>query len=1704
MSSIMKQKSKQRVISIIMVIAMVITSLQLGTTTVSAATGSSFASCFKEGDLNLKEAYIESNLGTGKSIIGQVTYKYGTNIILQDEIGGEVVGFVVYDNKNTYNIGDVVRVKGTIKNYNNLIEMDSVVAGSVEVLDTKTAMKAQEVTIDQLKKNPNDYISEYVVIKAATLGTYLSTGNTPLTDATGTINGFKLASYATVAKEGDVVDFYGVLTVFKTDYQMKNNASSDYIPYGPTIDTSVNVEVASWTGTATPAGITIVNADKGATGSSIVCSDGGKLTNGTGAYESKICLNNWTMDKYYEISTTSKGVGNLTLNYTMRSTKAAPGEFKVLYKADDKEWVTLDKTYSFPILTATSNQEFSVTLPEGANNAETLLIRLQPASTKTAGGGATFTPSASSTNYLFEISLNGNPMDGPGIVSVAKADPVSGAVASGTSITLTSKSSTATIYYQYNDREVQAYDPANKPVFDELPAKVVTYAKSGTNESFKMVYNYTQAQVATVKINPSSMSVTKGTSLQLSCETEGAVISYSLDNGANWILYDKSNLYKLETFPINVSVKASKEGYTDSAVKSVTYIERLNENYNNYFGQIHSHTDISDGTGSLDDAYKYASQENKNIDFLAVTDHSHYFDEKGNESKVSLKNGTASANWMNAHTVADNYTNDKFVAIYGFEMTWSGQPGHMNTYNTNGFLDRTMSTYSTGRTGLQSYYTALKEVPNSISQFNHPGTTFGDFFNFAYYDPEIDKLVNLIEVGNGEGAIGSSGYFPSYEYYTRALDKGWHVAPTNNQDNHKGKWGDANTARTVILADTLTRDSVYDAMQNMRVYATEDQDLKIQYKLNGCDMGTIIADKPTEVNIKANLADPTDNEETKVEVICNGGVVAGTKTLANGNGDIEFVLNADYAYYYLRITQADGNIAVTAPVWISEVEAVGLSGMSTSTILPLKDQEIEVTTGFFNNEKDSLLINSVDYYIGDQKINSIDLTDSNNANIKELKSESEASYSFKFKYSGVGKIEVVAKVKATLAGNERAYSDKLALEVIDSKMTSKIVVDAGHTNAYVDGNYKDSMGNFAVIAAQESMQTIIEKEITADTLKDCSLLIISAPDLDTGKRFEDEFIATVKDYVDRGGSIIICGITNYKDNDKLQRSTEINKLLKGIGATTKVNSDQLEDNTTNGGQPQRLYLTNLNKDAAVMSGVVDGQVYSAYRSCGVLPNADAVASGKTEVLVRGHATTESIDRSTGKEKLRVEVAPGESINLVCETVGPKNADVFVAGTVFMSNFEVKVEMDNANDLQYANKNIIVNILKKNKKDIAITSIAEMRKGKLGEAFAIEGYVTSSSNNFEGALYVQDNTAGTIVFPITQEGIKIGQKIRIEGYVDEYQGDKELQVKSFKLLEGNKVYAPTVLTTAQAANYDKFGGLLATVTGTVTEVNNNESTNKIETIKVKDSSGVEAIIFLDGYIKASGEDVINNIVKVGAEITSTGFVYSHPATGGSKNETVLRVRDRSEIIPAYVYSGPAGGTVKPTPSKPEVPSKVEAVKTEISTKPVTATEKNGMFYSEDGKKITEAMVKTKSGEKYIVDEKGEKYVSSMVSTKDGNKYIVNDEGSVVTGKIVETNGNKYYTTKATGKVVTNKIIKIEKTKYYATKTGAFAIGKIVSVDGDLYYTTKNTGKIVANKLVKIEGKKYFATKTGKLAISKWVTVDDKKYYCNKDGIITKTK
>ena len=73
---------------------------------------------------------------------------------------------------------------------------------------------------------------------------------------------------------------------------------------------------------------------------------------------------------------------------------------------------------------------------------------------------------------------------------------------------------------------------------------------------------------------------------------------------------------------------------------------------------------------------------------------------------------------------------------------------------------------------MKAYYALLDQAEgaDSISQFNHPGTTFGTFGDFSFWDPVTDTRIAMVEVGNGEGQIGAGGYYPSYEYYIMALD----------------------------------------------------------------------------------------------------------------------------------------------------------------------------------------------------------------------------------------------------------------------------------------------------------------------------------------------------------------------------------------------------------------------------------------------------------------------------------------------------------------------------------------------------------------------------------------------------------------------------------------------------------------------------------------------------------------------------------------------------------------------------------------------------------------------------------------------------------------------------------------------------------------------------------------------------------------------
>ena len=993
---------------------------------------------------------------------------------------------------------------------------------------------------------------------------------------------------------------------------------------------------------------------------------------------------------------------------------------------------------------------------------------------------------------------------------------------------------------------------------------------------------------------------------------------------------------------VTVTVKRA-----DNKETSKTWSFTIGEaTFQRYFGQLHSHTQYSDGAGSLESALAYvkALPESANVDFVAFTDHSNYFDKSGaanpegalydmtkateysQQTWKSYKDAVAAFNTENAGSM---------VAIAGFEMTWSGGPGHINTFNTPGIVSRNNTTLNnkTKDAGLQAYYKLLSQTEgaNSISQFNHPGTTFGNFIDFGYWDAVVDTRMYMVEVGNGEGQIGAGGYYPSYEQYIMALDKGWHVAPTNNQDNHKGRWGNANDARDVILTDDFTEDGIYAALRARRMYATEDKNLELDYTVNGNMMGSII-DVPEKLNFEISFNDPDRTDSiAKVELVVNSGKVAYTwdsaADLAKGSVSVE--LAPEYTYYFVRVTEGDGDLAVTAPVWVGESLKLGISKAECGTSTPVTDEELTITTTFFNSEAKPATIKSITYAIGSETIG----TDTTGYTLA-----ASSTQDVEFKYTPTKARIMTVKITAVIEqdGKEYTFTKDVTLDVLDASKLVYIGIDASHYNEYVAGNYKDNMGNFGELAAEYSVRTVTlktsEELIAACSNPKYKALILTAPSrrLEAAqkdpKTYSEAELNAIKAFNAAGGMVVLAGWSdNYENYDVIQNNKNIkhmaatqNEVLARLGSSLRISDDGTLDDTLNGGQPQRLYFSSYNLANPLMDGVefdpehpndvLYTERFSQYGGASIYAvgtngNPTSELPGTVDPMVYGHATTYSKDQDsdglggTATPKYTFAENDDRLMVMASEQIEGKGL-IIVSGAAFMSNFEVQYQAsDSGAEKNYSNYKICQNLVSM-LNQTEITKIADVQaETEEGVKFTVEGIVTSNASGYDkdtaffDCIYVQDNTAGINAFPVAGN-FKIGDKVRVTGTTSSYQGERQLAVTKIEKIADAEAPTPVEVTAAQINDGSVLGSLVK-IKGTITRVE--EAEGKIQTIMVRDAAGKEARVFIDGYITKDKEVqnaiVGNQVEAVGLASYDNTFVLSD----GTPVYPRIRIRDRADVV-----------------------------------------------------------------------------------------------------------------------------------------------------------------------------------------------------------------
>jgi len=301
-----------------------------------------------------------------------------------------------------------------------------------------------------------------------------------------------------------------------------------------------------------------------------------------------------------------------------------------------------------------------------------------------------------------------------------------------------------------------------------------------------------------------------------------------------------------------------------------------------YFSDLHSHTGFSDGTFLPVVAHEYARKVAK-LDIFVLTDHLEQVDD---------------TEWLDMREAAWDASEDgKFVSIPGLE--WTKKIGHINIYDPK--INR-------WPVDLAGFYKAAADA-RVTCKFNHPGT--GEkVFNGVAYSKIGDKAVQLMEVRREE----------EEKAFIRALKNGWHIAPDGSDDTHGPNWG-SRRAWSGILAPGLSKRNVLHALKNRNCYSTLDRNCLLRFKINRTVMGSIIPDPAEIVKVAVAVNDPDVGDViTKIELFEDGVVVQTDKPNSNNRRwKTKFSPKPGKHFYFVKVTQKDGNLLWSAPVWVTVI-----------------------------------------------------------------------------------------------------------------------------------------------------------------------------------------------------------------------------------------------------------------------------------------------------------------------------------------------------------------------------------------------------------------------------------------------------------------------------------------------------------------------------------------------------------------------------------------------------------------------------------------------------------------------------------------------------------------------------------------------------------------------------------------------------------------
>jgi hypothetical protein len=329
---------------------------------------------------------------------------------------------------------------------------------------------------------------------------------------------------------------------------------------------------------------------------------------------------------------------------------------------------------------------------------------------------------------------------------------------------------------------------------------------------------------------------------------------------------------------------------------------------------------------------------------------------------------TSNDDWKNISAqIAEFNEDDRFVAMLGFQ--WLGEPGPegLRHFIYSKDAKPILRRKDTKNNSLKKIY----KTNNPKEMIAVPVFTMGKTtcFDFEDFNPEYERVVQIFMAwGSSENhskdknlkAIAGSGKNSIPETaegsIVKALNNGCRFGFVAGGYHDGGPFADlfdSNQVQytegiTAILAKEHNRSSLMDALHARSCYASTGERIILGFDIAGFGMGGEV-DTKTRPGLEYNRYITGycvgTKPLTEVAIIRNGKV---WRTL-DCNGDRLDIETEDtealssialegkedkppFAYYYLRVTQADGHMAWSSPIWIDQ-------NTKASTFLPKKTKK---------------------------------------------------------------------------------------------------------------------------------------------------------------------------------------------------------------------------------------------------------------------------------------------------------------------------------------------------------------------------------------------------------------------------------------------------------------------------------------------------------------------------------------------------------------------------------------------------------------------------------------------------------------------------------------------------------------------------------------------------------------------------------------------